>query len=39
VQRRIKDALDRITATDPQLGERLRRAVRTGNHCSFREGA
>jgi hypothetical protein len=36
VQRRIKDALDRITEQDPSLGAWLRRAVHTGNHCSFR---
>ena len=38
VQRRIKDALDRIVAQDPDLGAWLRRAVRTGNLCSFRPG-
>ena len=36
VQRRIKDALDRIAEQDAELGKRLRRAVRTGNHCSYR---
>jgi hypothetical protein len=36
VQRRIKDALDRIAEQDPELGTWLRRAVHTGNHCSFR---
>jgi hypothetical protein len=36
VQRRIKDALDRIAAEDAELGAWLRRAVQTGNHCSFR---
>jgi hypothetical protein len=36
VQRRIKDALDRIADQDPELGNYLRRAVRTGNFCSYR---
>jgi hypothetical protein len=36
VTRRIKDALDRIAEQDPELGASLRRAVRTGNHCSYR---
>jgi hypothetical protein len=36
VQRRVKDALDRIAEQDPDLGAWLRRAIRTGNHCSFR---
>jgi hypothetical protein len=36
VQRRVKDALDRIAEQDPELGAWLRRAVRTGNFCSFR---
>jgi hypothetical protein len=36
VQRRLKDALDRIAEQDPDLGAWLRRAVRTGNYCSFR---
>jgi non-specific serine/threonine protein kinase len=36
VQRRIKDALDRIAEQDEELGAWLRRAVRTGNFCSFR---
>lgn len=36
VQRRIKDALDRIAEQDPELGAWLRRAVQTGNHCSYR---
>src|SRR5262245_35392511 len=36
VQRRIKDALDRIAEQDPELGAWLRRVVHTGNHCSFR---
>jgi hypothetical protein len=35
VQRRIKDALDRIAEQDPGLGAWLRRVVRTGNYCSF----
>jgi hypothetical protein len=36
VQRRIKDALDRIAEQDAALGKRLRRCVRTGNFCSYR---
>jgi hypothetical protein len=36
VQRRIKDALDRIAAQDVELGRWLRHAVRTGNYCSYR---
>lgn len=35
VQRRIKDAIDRIAEADAELGTWLRRVVRTGNHCSF----
>jgi hypothetical protein len=37
VQRRIKDALDRIADADAELGKHLRRAVRTGNYCSYRD--
>jgi hypothetical protein len=36
VQRRVKDALDRVAEQDPDLGAWLRRAIHTGNHCSFR---
>jgi hypothetical protein len=36
VQRRIKDALDRIAEQDAELGAWLRRSVITGNYCSFR---
>jgi hypothetical protein len=39
VQRRIKDALDRIAEQDPELGAWLRRVVHTGNHCSFQGNA
>ncbi|HEY5944001.1 MAG TPA: AAA family ATPase [Kofleriaceae bacterium] len=39
VQRRIKDALDRIAEQDPELGGWLRRVVSTGNFCSFRMGS
>jgi hypothetical protein len=35
VQRRIKDAIDRIAEQDAELGATLRRAVRTGNVCSY----
>ncbi len=36
VQRRIKDALDRIAEQDEALGRKIRRAITTGNHCSYR---
>lgn len=36
VQRRIKDALDRIAEQDAELGAWLRRTIRTGNYCSYR---
>jgi hypothetical protein len=36
VQRRLKDAIDRIGEQDVELGAWLRRAVSTGNYCSFR---
>jgi hypothetical protein len=36
VQRRIKDAIDRVAEQDAELGGWLRRVVRTGNFCSFR---
>jgi hypothetical protein len=39
VQRRIKDAIDRIAEQDGALGSWLRRAVRTGNYCSYRPDA
>ena len=35
VQRRIKDAIQRIAEQDAELGAWLRRAVQTGNYCSF----
>jgi len=35
VQRRLKDALDRIHAVDPELGTHLARCVRTGAFCSY----
>lgn len=35
VQRRIRDALERITEQDPALGAWLKRSVRTGNYCGF----
>jgi hypothetical protein len=38
VQRRIKDALQRIGTQDPELGAWLGSAVRTGNYCTFRPG-
>jgi hypothetical protein len=36
VQRRIKDALDRITEQDPELGARLKISINTGNYCIYR---
>ncbi|HEU0033926.1 MAG TPA: AAA family ATPase [Kofleriaceae bacterium] len=35
VQRRIKDALDRIADQDADLGSWLRRSVHTGNYCRY----
>lgn len=35
VQRRLKDALARITELDPACGRFLERSVRTGNYCVF----
>ncbi|HEY5447470.1 MAG TPA: AAA family ATPase [Polyangia bacterium] len=35
VQRRLKDALDRIAAADPDLGRHLSRSVRTGTFCCY----
>jgi tetratricopeptide (TPR) repeat protein len=36
VQRRLKDALERIAEANPELGAWLARAVSTGTYCSFR---
>jgi hypothetical protein len=35
VQRRLKDALDRIAAADPELGRHLSRSLRTGTFCRY----
>lgn len=35
VQRRLKDALERVAEASPELGAWLGRAVRTGTYCSF----
>ncbi|HET6146273.1 MAG TPA: AAA family ATPase [Polyangia bacterium] len=35
VQRRIRDALDRVAAADPALGRRLAAAIKTGTYCSY----
>ena len=35
VQRRLKDALERIAEASPELGASLSRQVRTGTYCSF----
>ena len=35
VQRRLKDALDRIAAADPALGKHLARSIKTGTFCSY----
>jgi hypothetical protein len=36
VQRRIKNALERIEETSPTLGAHLARSVKTGNFCVYR---
>lgn len=36
VQRRLKDALERVSESCPELGAWLGRCVRTGTYCSFR---
>jgi non-specific serine/threonine protein kinase len=36
VQRRIKDAVQRIAGQDAEVGAWLERSVYTGNYCSFR---
>jgi hypothetical protein len=36
VQRRLRDAIDRIAANDPDLGNRLRSSITTGIYCVFR---
>jgi hypothetical protein len=35
VTQRIRDAIGRIEAADPALGNHLRRAVRTGTFCAY----
>ena len=35
VQRRLKDALTRISDADADLGARLTRAIHTGTYCSY----
>jgi tetratricopeptide (TPR) repeat protein len=35
VQRRLKDAIERVAEASPELGRWLSRAVRTGTYCSF----
>jgi len=35
VQRRLKDALERVAEASPELGAWLSRSVRTGTYCSF----
>lgn len=36
VQRRLRDALKRITLQHAELGQRLERALETGAYCSYR---
>ncbi len=36
VQRRLKDAIERVSEVSPELGAWLSRCVRTGTYCSFR---
>jgi hypothetical protein len=35
VQRRLKDALERIAELSPELGRYLEACVKTGTYCSF----
>jgi non-specific serine/threonine protein kinase len=35
VQRRLKDALDRIASEDPGLGRYLAASIQTGTYCSY----
>jgi non-specific serine/threonine protein kinase len=35
VQRRLKDALERISAADATMGRHLTRSVKTGMFCSY----
>jgi hypothetical protein len=39
VQRRIKNALDRIAEQSPALAAHLGRTLRTGNFCVYRPAA
>lgn len=39
VGKRIRLAIERIAAVDPDLGEHLRKAVRTGTHCVYAPAA
>jgi hypothetical protein len=36
VQRRLKDAIARVSEADERLGRHLERSVRTGTFCCFR---
>lgn len=36
VQRRLRDAIARITESAPSLGQRLQEAVHTGTFCAYR---
>lgn len=36
VQRRLKDAIAKVTEADPELGRFLERAIRTGTFCCYR---
>jgi hypothetical protein len=36
VQRRLKDAIQRVSGQNADLGKWLERAIHTGNYCSFR---
>jgi hypothetical protein len=35
VTQRVRDAIARIEAVDPELGQHLRHAVKTGTYCSY----
>lgn len=39
VNKRIRLAIERIAAVDPEVGEHLRRSVRTGTHCVYAPAA
>jgi hypothetical protein len=36
VQRRLRDAIERVRAHSPRLGQYLDASIRTGSFCSYR---